>query len=271
MRSSILLTPQALQSDHGEQAAEVHDFVKQDLSKLYPNLVKFCSITVYDVAPAVLNAFDDKLVQYAIKTFKRGGIQIKTSRHIQSLSPGLPGMAASEHGRRPGLTLNIEGEGQIGVGMAIWSTGLMANPFIASALNEVRKYPVNEVVHKADVEHASQAKWTIVRDKKTGSVVTNDRLRLILQTETSHGGDSIRAAYMRDVFAIGDCAQVEGITLPATAQVRLSPVVMSARCQLTYRPGRLAEGSLAGEATEQGRHPERALPLSQPGHHGISG
>lgn len=201
-----------------ETAAELHDFIKEDLSKLYPSLVRFCSVTVYDVAPKVLGAFDDKLVQYAMKIFKREGIAIKTSRHIERLSAGLPGQDPKDQGRRPGLTLKIRGEGDIGIGMCVWATGLMPNPFIASALNEVRRFPANEVIYKAEVGDAANAKWTICRDPRTGSIITNDRLRVILQAEGAHGG-SIKAAFMKDVFAIGDCAQIDGTSLPATAQV----------------------------------------------------
>lgn len=37
-----------------EYAAELHDLIREDLSKIYPNLMRFVSITVYDVAPKVL-------------------------------------------------------------------------------------------------------------------------------------------------------------------------------------------------------------------------
>lgn len=94
----------------------------------------------------------------------------------------------------------------------------MANPFIATALAEIRNFPSKEVIYKAEVSDAEQAKWSICRDKKSGSIVTNDRLRVMLNAEGSHGG-SIKAAFLQDVFAIGDCAVMDGTTYPATAQV----------------------------------------------------
>lgn len=97
-----------------ETAAEIHDFIREDLSRIYPDLAKFSSITVYDVAPSVLGAFDDKLVKHAMKHFSREGIHIKTSRHIESLTAGLPGLDATGKAKRPGLTLKLKEEGEIG-------------------------------------------------------------------------------------------------------------------------------------------------------------
>lgn len=40
-----------------EFAAELSDLIHEDLSKIYPELVKLVRITVYDVAPKVLPMF----------------------------------------------------------------------------------------------------------------------------------------------------------------------------------------------------------------------
>jgi NADH dehydrogenase FAD-containing subunit len=41
-----------------EFAAELHDFIHQDVRRLYPNLADFFSISLYDVAPHILGSFD---------------------------------------------------------------------------------------------------------------------------------------------------------------------------------------------------------------------
>ena len=73
-----------------EFAAELSDLVHENLTKLYPKLVPMIEIIVYDVAPQVLSMFDDKLSKYAIETFRREGIEVKTSHHGQELQPGFP-------------------------------------------------------------------------------------------------------------------------------------------------------------------------------------
>lgn len=42
-----------------EFSAEVHDFVEQDVYRLYPHLKGMVKITLYDVAPHILLSFDE--------------------------------------------------------------------------------------------------------------------------------------------------------------------------------------------------------------------
>jgi len=152
-----------------EFSAELHDLISQDMKRMYPELAKFTRITVYDVSPKVLPMFENKLAQYATDAFARSGIEIKTSRRIQNLFPGLPGVDPEYQAGRPGLTLRVKGEEDMGIGMCIWSTGLMMNPFIAKALSAIRRFPPKEVIFKEKYEDAEVAQWHIARDPKTGS------------------------------------------------------------------------------------------------------
>jgi NADH dehydrogenase len=199
-----------------EFAAELFDLIHEDLKRIYPGLVRFTRISIYDVSSSVLSQFDDKLAAFAAQHFKRRGIEIKTSRAIQELSPGLPHVNQSLQSARLGFTLKVKDEIDEGVGMCIWSTGLMMNPFIKKALTSIRKFPPNEVIFKSKVEDALQLQWHIMRDSKTGSIVTNDRLRVLITPDGPHGP---MKAHLRDVFAIGDCSIIEGTQYPATAQV----------------------------------------------------
>lgn len=187
-----------------EWSAELHDIIKEDMSKFYPHLVPHARITVYDVAPTVLNMFDEKLANYAMDTFKREGIDIKTSHHVQELREGVP--EGAEHEVRDGqtcYTLHLKEEGQVGVGMCVWSTGLMMNPFVENALEG-----------KVD------------RHEKSGGIMTNDRLRAL-----SPSGEAIE-----DVYAVGDCAILQNTSYPATAQV--------ANQKATWLAKRLNKGDL---------------------------
>jgi len=55
-----------------------------------------------------------------------------------------------------------------------------------------------------------------MQDPKTGAIVTNDRLRMLITPDGPHGA---MKAHLRDVFAIGDCSVIQNQALPATAQV----------------------------------------------------
>lgn len=201
-----------------EWSAELHDIIREDMSKLYPDLMKYYQITVYDVAPQVLNMFDDKLAKYAMNTFSREGIKIKTSHHVEELRRGVPKQSLENGDVKDDMscyTLKLKEEGEVGVGMVVWSTGLMMNPFISDALKRLFQVPAQHV--NVTGKSLSEDGWIVERNPKSGAIITDDRLRLKLNPK--HKDDSVDKANLKDVFALGDCAQIDGNMLPATAQV----------------------------------------------------
>ncbi|KAJ9089596.1 hypothetical protein DSO57_1011434 [Entomophthora muscae] len=107
-----------------EFSAELHDFVKEDLSRIYPNLMPYVRMTLYDVAPKILTAFDSRLTEYATKLFSREGIRIQTRTSVLEL-------------KRDSMILNTGKE--IPVGLVVWATGVTETPLIASLGEKVRK------------------------------------------------------------------------------------------------------------------------------------
>lgn len=174
-----------------EWSAELHDIIAEDMSKFYPELVQYTHTTVYDVAPKVLSMFDERLSKYAMRTFKRQGISIRTNHHVEELRVGAPGPVENNDSVKASetvYTLKTKEEGEIGCGMVVWSTGLMMNPFVEKALDSKVK-----------------------RHDKSDAILTNDRLQA-----KKPGAES---EVVPDVFALGDCAILEGTAYPATAQV----------------------------------------------------
>ncbi|KAF2495693.1 FAD/NAD(P)-binding domain-containing protein [Lophium mytilinum] len=205
-----------------EFSAELHDIIKEDLARIYPELMEFYKITVYDVADKVLPMFDEDLGKYAMKTFAREGIKIKTSHHVESLRKGPPGddnAAKDIQDEYPCWTLRVKEEGDIGVGMVVWSTGLMMNPFAEKALGKIPSTPESGVKYISPGSKMSRSslQWAVHKEPRTGSVITDDRLHVLLESDDEHG--SKQRAIMEDVFALGDCAKIEDTTCPATAQV----------------------------------------------------
>lgn len=103
---------------------------------------------------------------------------------------------------------------------------LMMNPFIQKALSAIRRFPPKEVIFKSSVPDAERAKWHIAHDPKTGSIMTNDRLRVLIDADGPNGK---LLAHLRDVFAIGDCAVIKDTKYPATAQVASQKAVWLAK------------------------------------------
>lgn len=214
-----------------EFAGNLSDLIQQDMSRMHPHLMKFVKITLYDVAPKILPMFDAALAEYASKQYARHNIAIKTSHHVEELRKGPPHMkdaAQKQDDVPPGrvFTIRTTEDGETGCGMCVWSTGLMNNPFVAKALNHVRRFPIEsaKVTEGPSIDQSNPRQWKIQRNPKTGSIIVDDHLRIQLQTETASPGKSTESAghaVMQDAFAIGDCANIGGLNppLPATAQV----------------------------------------------------
>jgi NADH dehydrogenase len=129
--------------------------------------------------------FDEKLSAYAMKTFHRNNIAIKTNHHVEELRPGTVANPGSSDAFSC-YTLKLKEEGEVGVGMCVWSTGLMMNPFVENSL-----------------------KGRIKQDEKSHGILTDERLQI-----QDQDGKAIP-----DVYALGDCAVLKGTSYPATAQV----------------------------------------------------
>jgi NADH dehydrogenase len=200
--------------------------------------MEFYKITVYDVAPTVLPMFDENLSKYAMRHFAREGIQIKTSRRIEELRKGVP---QCDNGKwnpedeQSCWTLKIKEDGEVGAGMVVWSTGLMMNPFVSEALGKPQNLS-STVVEDSGVEKSTlskQQQWHVKKDSKSGGVITDRNLRVIMQRKDGNDGERqvLKVSELffgykiylmlrsQDVFALGDCANVEGTAHPATAQV----------------------------------------------------
>ena len=94
------------------------------MKRLYPDLVKYVRIAIYDVAPQILSMFDSSLANYALETFRRDGIEVKTEHHIEELRRGLPGSKEGDgEGNEGCMTLKTKEDGEVGIGMCVWSTG----------------------------------------------------------------------------------------------------------------------------------------------------
>lgn len=94
----------------------------------------------------------------------------------------------------------------------------MQNPFVANALGEVRELPQTFELQEPGKEQDAQSMvWKVKKDGKTGSIMTDARLRVKLISE---GDDMSKSeGVLKDVYALGDCAILEGTSYPATAQV----------------------------------------------------
>ncbi|KAK0736999.1 pyridine nucleotide-disulfide oxidoreductase-domain-containing protein [Apiosordaria backusii] len=203
-----------------EWAAELHDFIRDDLGKIYPELMPFVKITVYDVAPKVLPMFDKALADYAMGHFARQGIEVKTQHHLERIR-----LADGKLGRRHGaVRIKIrevqENGGEVGAGMVVWSTGLMANPLIAKLAGKEVQIAKSRNPMSGEVIERRR----LVRDQRTGGLVVDSYMRALSVDASSDAakmeeGKELEKKPLEDVYVIGDCSYIEKEPLPKTAQV----------------------------------------------------
>ncbi|KAL6804839.1 FAD/NAD(P)-binding domain-containing protein [Trichoderma sp. SZMC 28013] len=195
-----------------EFAAELHDLIHEDLKNMYPELIPLVRITVYDIAPKVLPMFDQALANYAMDTFARQGIQVRTEHHLERVRVA-DGDLGRAHG---GLSIKIKeyGDEEVNAGLVVWSTGLMQNPFVEQLVG--KEFAIN---NGSESGQSKAPQHRLLKDQKTGGIVTDRylRARITNDHDTSIGTAN---AVLPDVFVIGDCAVMENDrSLPKTAQV----------------------------------------------------
>ncbi|KAG6365043.1 hypothetical protein INS49_006649 [Diaporthe citri] len=178
-----------------EFAAELHDLIHDDLSKIYPDLMQYVKITVYDIAPKILPMFDQALASYAMGTIQKQNIEIKTAHSIQRVRPDTDSTG--------GLKIKIKecGDEEVGAGIVVWSTGLMQNPLIEKLMGKSLSAPLP--VEGQEAPRTTPPPAPAAGDAPGAGAAAG------LQTQV-----------LNDVFVIGDCAVIaDRPTLPKTAQV----------------------------------------------------
>ncbi|CAL5211845.1 unnamed protein product [Lathyrus oleraceus] len=110
-----------------EFAAELYDFVHEDLSKLYPSLKDHVKITLLEAGYHILNMFDKRITEFAEEKFKRDGIDVKLGSMVVKV--GEKEISSKERGSGEVATLPH--------GMVVWSTGIGARPEVVDFMKQL--------------------------------------------------------------------------------------------------------------------------------------
>lgn len=145
-----------------EFAAELHDFLVEDLVDSYPAMIPDVDITLLEAGSSILNAFDSTLSEYTLKNFQRQRISVRLQSQVTNIGE---------------KELTLSDGSHVPYGLLVWSTGNTQTPFVTSLPFE------------------------------------KDRAQRILTDEF------FRVKGFNNIYALGDCAAIEGNVLPATSQV----------------------------------------------------
>lgn len=100
-----------------EFAAELHDFLTEDLVQSYPAMVPDVDITLLEAGDAILNTFDAALSDYTVRNFQRQKISVRLHSQVASVQE---------------KELLLKDSSRVPYGLLVWSTGNTQTPFVQS-------------------------------------------------------------------------------------------------------------------------------------------
>eukprot|EP00276_Gloeochaete_wittrockiana_P005547 CAMPEP_0184651590 /NCGR_PEP_ID=MMETSP0308-20130426/9233_1 /TAXON_ID=38269 /ORGANISM="Gloeochaete witrockiana, Strain SAG 46.84" /LENGTH=578 /DNA_ID=CAMNT_0027085933 /DNA_START=146 /DNA_END=1882 /DNA_ORIENTATION=- len=168
-----------------EFAAELYDFVREDVKKIFPSLVKDVQITLLQSGSKLLSQFDGILGEYAMKQFQRQGINVKTNSAVVRVTD---------------REVFLKDGTSIPYGLVVWSAGNGPRDLVRDLIQQLGK--------KLSREGLLQGGKMAV----AGSGGKTEGSRLLMD-------QYLRVKGLPDLFALGDCAIIDGNPLPPTAQV----------------------------------------------------
>jgi len=92
-----------------EFAAELNDFIREDLVKWYPAFIRDVQITLLEATKQILNSFDSELGRYTMRLFQRESINIKTNSPVKEVKEDF---------------IFLQDGTAIPYGLLVWSTGI---------------------------------------------------------------------------------------------------------------------------------------------------
>ncbi|KAG2608048.1 hypothetical protein PVAP13_4NG289100 [Panicum virgatum] len=110
-----------------EFAAELHDFLVEDLVKLYPAIQELVKITIIQSGDHILNMFDKRIAAFAEQKFQRDGIEVATGFRVVRVSDDSISMKSK----------SVGGEVSVPYGMAVWSAGIGTRPVIMDFMQQI--------------------------------------------------------------------------------------------------------------------------------------
>ncbi|KAJ1736310.1 NADH:ubiquinone oxidoreductase [Coemansia biformis] len=109
-----------------EFAGELHDLVAEDLNKWVPGLSRRFRITLVEAQPHILPSFDERLVFYTQRVFKKNGIALRTGTSVKEVTE---------------KTIIMEGTdstmSEMPYGLLVWSAGIRAREFAHTLRSKV--------------------------------------------------------------------------------------------------------------------------------------
>lgn len=105
-----------------EFAGTLSDFLREDLRKKYPELMKHVRVTLLNSAQTILNQFDSKMQQHALDNFKRVGVDVRTGVRVTEVTKD---------------TIMLKNGEQLKYGVCVWSAGNAPRPLVQQLAEQI--------------------------------------------------------------------------------------------------------------------------------------
>ncbi|KAI8579684.1 hypothetical protein K450DRAFT_241013 [Umbelopsis ramanniana AG] len=115
-----------------EYAAELHDFLVEDLTTWYPELAGKLKITLIEALPNVLPAFSKQLIDYTEASFKEQNITIHTKTMVKEV-----------HDKDITIQQADGSLAKMPYGLLVWATGNTSRPVVRNLMS---KFPATQKV-----------------------------------------------------------------------------------------------------------------------------
>eukprot|EP00198_Chlamydomonas_reinhardtii_P012934 XP_001702271.1 mitochondrial NADH dehydrogenase [Chlamydomonas reinhardtii] len=162
-----------------EFAGTLSDFVREDLKKKYPALMKYVKVTLLQSAQQILTQFDAGLGQRATEALESSGVEVRTGVRVVEITINKVMLVSDAQ-------VLLKGGEELPYGVCVWSAGNAPRPLVTQIASQVAE-------QAAAAEAPPNAKLCV-----------DSFLRVVGAT---------------DLMALGDCSLVLGNRLPSTAQV----------------------------------------------------
>eukprot|EP01116_Phalansterium_solitarium_P009846 TRINITY_DN24184_c0_g1_i1.p1 TRINITY_DN24184_c0_g1~~TRINITY_DN24184_c0_g1_i1.p1 ORF type:complete len:509 (+),score=37.08 TRINITY_DN24184_c0_g1_i1:38-1528(+) len=110
-----------------EFAAELHDFVHEDLAKWYPSLIPDVKITLVQSGDHILNTYDSAISKYTEEHFSRENIEVLMNSRVLRVTENKVTVNNKTLGKDQDLPF----------GVCVWSTGIAPNPLVAKMIDKI--------------------------------------------------------------------------------------------------------------------------------------
>jgi len=108
-----------------EFSAELSDFLRNDVDPHFPEVKKYCKVSLLEALPGILTMFDKSVGQYVSGHLLKNGVQVRTKTMVKNVE-------------ETNVTVKTEGgEETFDYGMLVWVAGVGMRPFTKAVREQI--------------------------------------------------------------------------------------------------------------------------------------